>query len=42
MIPKIDNAFAAIEKGVKSVLSSKKLLKKLINENNRTSGTEIT
>ena len=43
MIPKIDNAFAAIEKGVKSVFILKEtFLKKLINENNRTSGTEIT
>ena len=43
MIPKIDNAFAAIEKGVKSVFIVKEtFLKKLINENDRTSGTEIT
>lgn len=43
MIPKIDNAFSAIEKGVKSVFILKEtFLKKLINENNRTSGTEIT
>ncbi len=39
MIPKIDNAFAAIEKGVKSVFIVKEtFLKKLINENDRTSG----
>lgn len=43
MIPKIDNAFAAIEKGVKSVFIVKEtFLKRLINENDRTSGTEIT
>ena len=43
MIPKIDNAFAAIKKGVKSVFIVKEtFLKKLINENDRTSGTEIT
>lgn len=43
MIPKIDNAFAAIKKGVKSVFIVKEtFLKRLINENDRTSGTEIT
>lgn len=43
MIPKIDNAFSAIEKGVKSVFIVKEtFLKELINHNNRTSGTEIT
>ena len=43
MIPKIDNAFSAIEKGVQSVFIVKEtFLKELINHNNRTSGTEIT
>lgn len=43
MIPKIDNAFAAIDQGVKSVFIIKEtFLKELINHNSRTSGTEIT
>ena len=43
MIPKIDNAFAAIEKGVKSVFIVKEtFFFFFINKNDRTSGTEIT
>ncbi len=43
MIPKIDNAFSAIDKGVKSVYIVKEdFLKELINHNSTKSGTEIT
>ena len=43
MIPKIDNAFSAIDKGVQSVFIVKEsFLKELINHNSRASGTEIT
>lgn len=43
MIPKIDNAFLAVDQGVKSVFIIKEtFLKELINHNSRKSGTEIT
>ena len=43
MIPKIDNAYSAIENGVKSVYIIKEtFLKELINYNSKNSGTEIT
>lgn len=43
MLPKIDNAFAAISQGVKSVFITREdFLKKLIDENDRTHGTACT